>query len=176
MGDQMTETPTTPSRREFWIGVLVTGALFALLVGGVVLSSSGYATAAGRFLPFGPGHRHDPEIMQERVDFVAGLLLHRVGANDAQQDQVQAILDRTVSDMLRLREELGHHELHQAAVAELTAEKIDRVALEELRIRKLAAIDAMSKRMVEALADIGEVLTPEQRLELSALAERFHGH
>jgi len=175
MSDQRTDT-STASRREFWIGMLAAGVLFALLVGGVVLSTSGYAAAAGRFLPFGHGHHHDPEVMRERIEFVAGLLLHRVGASDTQEEQVQAILDRTVSDLHQLREELGHRELHQAAIAELTAEKIDRVALEELRVRKLAAIDTMSRRIVEALAEIGEVLTPEQRLGLTGLAERLHGH
>jgi Spy/CpxP family protein refolding chaperone len=32
-----------------------------------------------------------------------------------------------------------------------------------------------SRRIVEALADIAEVLAPEQRVELVELAERFHG-
>jgi hypothetical protein len=45
----------------------------------------------------------------------------------------------------------------------LTRETVDRAALEKFRTDMLATHDAVSKRLVQAVADAREVLTPEQR-------------
>ncbi len=47
---------------------------------------------------------------------------------------------------------------------------IDRAAIEKLRADQLANMEALSKRMSEAIGDAAEVLTPEQRKKL---ADRF---
>jgi Spy/CpxP family protein refolding chaperone len=49
----------------------------------------------------------------------------------------------------------------------LTAPTVDRPALEALRAAQLAEADAASRRMVQAIADAAEVLTPEQRAKLA---------
>jgi len=56
------------------------------------------------------------------------------------------------------------------ALALLSAETIDRAAIEHLRAEQLQLAEAGSKRLVVALADAAEVLTQEQRV---ALAERM---
>jgi Spy/CpxP family protein refolding chaperone len=70
-----------------------------------------------------------------------------------------------------------HGELRERLVAELTGPTIDRDSLEALRSEQLIQIDELSRTLVDALAGISEVLTPEQRLELAELAShRRHGH
>ncbi len=49
------------------------------------------------------------------------------------------------------------------------APAIDRVALEQLRVEQIARMDKVSKRLLTAVEDAAEVLTPEQRV-------RFHDH
>jgi len=48
----------------------------------------------------------------------------------------------------------------------LTQQTIDRAAIEKLRVDQIAVHDAASKRLVQAVADAAEALTPEQRRKL----------
>jgi Spy/CpxP family protein refolding chaperone len=50
---------------------------------------------------------------------------------------------------------------------------VDRAALEELRRAELQLAEQASTRIVTALGDIADALTPEQRAELLKLAEQF---
>jgi Spy/CpxP family protein refolding chaperone len=54
-----------------------------------------------------------------------------------------------------------------------SAEQIDRGAIERFRAEQIQATDAASKRFSQALGDVAEVLTPEQR---KTLAARFARH
>lgn len=60
-------------------------------------------------------------------------------------------------------------QLHERAHELLMAPVVDRGALELLRAGHVQLVDAGSRRIVEAVADAADVLTPEQRL-------RFAGH
>ena len=55
----------------------------------------------------------------------------------------------------------------------LTANTIDRAALEKVRAERLAEADRVSKELVNALADVAEVLTPEQRVIVNERLEQF---
>jgi Spy/CpxP family protein refolding chaperone len=57
----------------------------------------------------------------------------------------------------------GHLRAHQL----LTAPAIDRAALEELRVQQMQQMDLISKRILVAVADAAEVLTPAQRAKLA---------
>jgi Spy/CpxP family protein refolding chaperone len=57
----------------------------------------------------------------------------------------------------------------------LSADKIDRGAIEKARAQSMRAADVTSKRYTQALADVAEVLTPEQRKTLAARMQR-RGH
>ena len=48
----------------------------------------------------------------------------------------------------------------------LTQPSIDRAAIEALRVEQIALADAASKRFTQALGDVAEVLTPEQRRKI----------
>jgi Spy/CpxP family protein refolding chaperone len=55
----------------------------------------------------------------------------------------------------------------------LTQPDVDRATLEDLRRAELQLAESASQRIVTALADVSAVLTPEQRVELVKMAERF---
>ena len=63
------------------------------------------------------------------------------------------------------------HEAHSAAFRQfheaMTAPSIDRARLESLRAEQIKSFDETSKRLVTAISDAAEVLTPEQRAALA---------
>jgi len=146
----------------------------AALLAAAVLAMGAAAAARG---PFGfgpPGHR-DPERAREHAELVVERALTRVEATPEQVTKVQAIVGETLDDLFALRE--SHEGLRGEIVAALTAEEIDRAKLESLRQEQLARFDAASQRILVAIADAGEVLTPRQRAAVAEhLAERRARH
>jgi Spy/CpxP family protein refolding chaperone len=57
----------------------------------------------------------------------------------------------------------------------LSQPQIDRGALEALRAKQSRAMDEISRRLTQSLADAAEVLTPEQRGKLAERMERRRG-
>jgi Spy/CpxP family protein refolding chaperone len=136
---------------------------------------------------FGPGWRHggpgfwrdgpasfDPARLEARADRMVRHAAVELGANADQQEKLSAIVKAALKDILPVREKLLAARKQGREL--LTADKIDRSALEKLRAEQIAAHDATSKRLVQALADAAEVLTPEQRKKLDTMiAERRQG-
>jgi len=162
---------STGRSRKFWVGALLTALVGTILAGGAIVS-----TQAAGWSHEGHGHRghfgHDPELARERAEFAASWVLGRIDATDEQQEQVKAIIGRSVDDLMALAEQ--HRQSREAWIAELSKPTIDRAALDQLRQGGIETADAATVRVVEALADAAEVLTPEQRAELIEMAERFH--
>jgi Spy/CpxP family protein refolding chaperone len=92
-----------------------------------------------------------------------------IDATTEQQDKLRAIMRSAVQDLLPMREKL----LTARATARdlLTQQTIDRTAIEKFRADQIAAHDAASKRIVQAVADAAEILTPEQRRKLSNMLQ-----
>ena len=100
-------------------------------------------------------------------------MLDAVGASDDQKTKIGAILRAGFEPMAKLHEDMGntHKALHQI----LAAPTVDRAALEQLRAAEVARIDSASRTATGAMADAAEVLRPDQRAKLVALAAE-HGH
>src|SRR5207247_1603810 len=62
------------------------------------------------------------------------------------------------------------------AVELLSQQHVDRAALESLRADQLKLAENASQRLTQALADVADVLTPEQRQQLAERINRRHGH
>jgi Spy/CpxP family protein refolding chaperone len=96
-----------------------------------------------------------------------------IDATDAQKQKIDPIAKQAAKDLRPLREKA--REARLKSVDLLAAEKIDRGAIEKARAESIRAADATSKRFTQALTDIAEVLTPEQRKTLAARMQR-RGH
>lgn len=101
-------------------------------------------------------------------------LLDDVKASDAQRQQIKQITDKARSDVMALHEQ--GKGLHERAAALWTAPKIDPAEAEKVRQQMLAQHDQVSKRMMQAMLDVGNVLTPEQRAKAAQLMKERHEH
>jgi Spy/CpxP family protein refolding chaperone len=141
------------------------------LIGG--LAATGLFTVIGAkvYAHGGCGHRAawstnaSPEVMQRRLDAGVRWMLADVGATEKQQRRITEIAAAAMQELRPLRE---RHFAARRSAAELLAQpSIDRNALESLRAEQLALAEEASRRMVQALADAADVLTPEQRAQLA---------
>jgi len=172
----MDEQKAVPAGRGFSIrrgilyGILGSSALVALFaarpIAAAARSASGFHGFGGRWGHHGMG----PEAMREHIQVGVKWALRDVDATEDQQARVSSILGAALTDMHRLKEQ--HVANRDEFRAQLTGAAVDREALERIRKAELALAEEASRRLVQAVADAAEVLTPEQR---KSLAER-HAH
>jgi protein CpxP len=100
-------------------------------------------------------------------------MLDAVGASEDQKTKIGSILHTGFEPMAKLHEDMGntHKALHQI----LAAPTVDRAALEQLRAAQIARIDSASRAATGAMADAAEVLRPDQRAKLVAMAVEHGG-
>jgi periplasmic protein CpxP/Spy len=124
------------------------------------------------------GGRPDPEEKARRLNWRIGRMVQETGGTPEQKERLLAIANAALADVKPLREQV--RQSRRAGVDLLSAPVIDRRALEQVRLAQMQAADARSRRMVQAMADAAEVLTPEQRVRLAdrlklRLDRRWHG-
>jgi protein CpxP len=137
--------------------------LAAALVAAVGAAGVSYAGEGHGFGMHGGRGMHgamDPESMARHVD----KMIERIApdATPQQKARLAEISKSAFADLKPLHSQFrdGHKRLHEL----LMAPTIDRVALEKLRVEQMQRADALSKRVLSAVEDAAEVLTPEQRL------------
>jgi Spy/CpxP family protein refolding chaperone len=134
-----------------------------LIIGGaaavVVIGAGVTAFAAGD----GPDHwrgRFMRGFMEYRIDQA----LTDAGADATQKDKIKAIFKST---MEAVRPDHGDRkQMRDEVIKILEAPAIDRNAIEALRVKHVAAMEAKSKVIAKAVGDAAEVLSPEQRKKL----------
>ncbi len=92
-------------------------------------------------------------------------MLDRLGATEAQRTQIRQIALAAGTDLQAQRE--SGRSLRAEGLQLLAAPTIDARAVEALRQRSLAQHDQVSKRATQAMLDIANVLTPEQRTKMA---------
>ncbi len=133
---------------------------------------------------FGPGHHRgfmggefggpvDPEVMNRRLDAMVSFALADVDATADQKSRIGAIARQAAADLAPMRK--THRDLRSKSSALLTQPTIDRAQLEALRAQQMQLGDAVSRRMLQAIEDAAEVLTPEQRGKLAQKWQARHG-
>jgi protein CpxP len=150
----------TSSKRRVTF-VAIAGSLAVLLGGALAFAHSGgghHGMMAGDFT-------------EDHLEHVQ-MMLGKIGASDAQKTQIEAILKPALEDMK------AEHDAHFAAFKQfheaITAPSIDRARLETLRAEQMKLLDDCSKRMVTAVTDAAEVLSPDQRAALAREIEKHH--
>jgi len=152
------DTKGTPRRR--WLKRGAFGLLGAGLAGGL-----GFRAFAHRGHGRGP---LDPAEVDARLERMLKHLYVEIDATEAQKQQLAPIVRQAAQELLPLRDTI--RAARRQAIELLTADSIDRAAIERLRSEQLQLAEQGSKRLVQAIADAAEVLTPEQR---QRLAERM---
>lgn len=148
--------------------------LFIVLVALAAGFVGGYA---GRSFAHGPGslmsETMDPARLDEHVERMVKHFAVEVDATPEQKDKLTAIAKSAAHDLAPLRGSMKR--ARQQAIDLMSAEKVDRAAIENLRAEQVALMDTASKRLTQALADAADVLSVEQRKKLAERAEHF-GH
>jgi Spy/CpxP family protein refolding chaperone len=152
--------PARPTLRR-WIGAI------ALLtaVGAMAAVSASPAGVPGHFGFHGGAQLADmdPAAAERHIQQFLDQAL--ADGTPEQKAAVSAIFKAALADLRPLHAQLreGHARAHRL----LTAPAIDRAALEELRVQQMQQMDAASKRLLAAIEDAAEVLTPAQRTKLA---------
>ncbi len=154
-------TVSNPKRRRLAVAAIAASLL--AIVGGTLA----YAHSGGEHhgLMSGRGAEDHLEHMQA--------MLTKIGASDAQKSQIEGLLKPAFEEMK------AAHEAHSEAFGKfheaITAPSIDRARIEAQRAELLKTLDDASKRMVIAITDAAEVLSPEQRAALAEQIRKHHG-
>ena len=170
-------TPTSPDApesapakcrrrgRTLFLGALFLGAAAVLTTGAL------QALGLGPFRGGACGHM-DPAQVEKKIERIAGWIVEDLDGTPEQQAKLAAIAKDAAKDLEPLHGELvaGREEV----VAILTAEKVDRAALEAHRARHVQQMDDASRRLVAAVAEAADVLTPAQRRKAAEKLESFH--
>jgi len=114
----------------------------------------------------------DSEI-EARIERMVKHVAIEIDATTEQQQKITALVSTLAKDVKPMHQTMRDtgRELHLL----LLAPTIDRAKLEELRTERLAEVERLSKDLVQAVADVAEVLTPEQRKVLDERIREFRG-
>jgi Spy/CpxP family protein refolding chaperone len=150
--------------------------LFATLVVAAGLTGAAVTKAVSNPFGFGPGWHAggmrgpwsgplDPAQIEDRADRMVRHLAVELDANNEQQEKLRGIMRGMLKDVIPARDKA--QAARRQARELLTQTTIDRGAMEKLRAEQIALADSVSKRVVQALGDAAEVLSPEQRRKLN---------
>jgi Spy/CpxP family protein refolding chaperone len=163
------DNTSVPAPRAKWRWLIAASLVVAAGAAGASFASGG----AGL-----PGHHGraghmamDPAAMDAHIDKMVEQF-----AADASPDQKARVAAIAKAAMAELRP--AHEQFRQAharAHELLMAPVIDRAALEQLRATQMQRMDFISRRILAAVEDAADVLTPEQRAKLAEhLRARMH--
>jgi protein CpxP len=169
----MTDMPQTPPlptsnpRRRFFRRAALATVVTALATGvGLKAFAWGHGWGGGGWHHRGfMGGPIDPAKLEEHLDRMLRHLYVEVDATDAQKQQLGPIVKAAARDLLPVRDRM--REARGQAMTLLSQPTVDRAALETLRATQLQLAEQASRRLVQALADVADVLTPEQRKQLA---------
>ncbi len=165
-----------PEDRRHWLGRrarLIVAAITLLGIGAVLGTAvSVHAARTGGWHAAGHHWRSakSEEQVRERALDGTAWVLGRIDASAEQQTRVNEIVSALVGELYPLRDQ--HHARRRQLITELARPQVDRAALEQIRADGVAAIELASKTVMDAVIDVTDVLTDEQREELTAMIAR----
>ncbi len=169
MNEPVNSSPSVarPPRRR---GLIIAAAVIGVLT--LLIGAKAYVFARGMGMHHGWGEPMSSEEIADRIDHGVKYMLSDIDATPDQKSKVTGILQSAAQDVHAM------HDQHMADTKQfheiLSAATIDRARLETVRADELRLADQASKRIVTALADAAEVLTPEQRTRLMDEMQKHH--
>jgi periplasmic protein CpxP/Spy len=156
------------SRRGMFVMALLAVALLAGLSGSMLTTAfaQGYGWQHFGMRGGGPfGGPLTPAQIDDRIDRMTKHMAIELDATADQQAKIATIAKAAVGDLRAMREKA--QAARTQAITLLTAPTVDRTAIERLRTEQMGLADSASKRIAQALADIADVLNPEQRRKVA---------
>lgn len=151
-------------QRRKWFRRIALGTLVAGAAAGV-----GAAFAHGGY---GGWHRggfsaglHDPAMLDRGIDRLLKHLYVEIDPTEEQKRKLEPIVKQAAKDLLPLHEKA--QSARERAIGLVGAEQVDRAAIERFRTEHLQLAEQASRRLTQALGDVAEVLTIEQRKQIA---------
>ena len=145
--------------------------LYASSEGGGWGHGWGHGRKGGRMGHHGGFSKMSDEEIEAKITRMVKHVAIEIDATTDQQEKITALVTAVAKDIKPLRDQMhaAGKEIHDI----LSADTIDRVALEKIRSERLAEADRISKNLVNAVADVAEILTVEQRKVLDERIQEF---
>jgi Spy/CpxP family protein refolding chaperone len=170
----MTTTPDDPVRplrralfNRYTVLAFIAGAAVAIGVGISARAAGMAACHHGSMLD----GTHSAADVNAHVDHLLKHFYVEIDATDEQKAKIGPLVHQAVSDILPLHSQL--RAAHTQAMQALTQATLDRNALESVRQQHIQLADQASKRLVQLIGDVGELLTPAQREAFAAHVEKM---
>ena len=161
----MNKQSTTPAGRRWIVAGVLAIAVGAAAVTGAVSAREAIGGMHGHHGPM------DAAAMEKHINAMVDKVLPDGTAD--QKARLNAIASAAMADLKPMHMQM--REAHGQAVKLLSAPAIDRGALETLRAAQIAQLDTASRRILLAVEDAADVLTPAQRQKFSEhLMKRMH--
>ena len=140
----------------------------ALATGVVALAQNTAGMHHGMMMGGGPGSADFSAHVQHGLQH----LYVDLEATDAQKAQIDSLVKQAMSDLQPLHAQMQspQSQITQA----LLQTPVDRAALETARAAHVQTADQLSRRFVQLIADVGDVLTPSQRKVFAAHVAQMH--
>jgi len=148
-------------------------AALALVVGvAVTVGVTAIAHTAG-----GGGWHHGRAMtaadMDAHVDAMLQHIYAEIDVTDAQKAQIDPLVKQAMSDLMPLHTQA--QSAHTQFIQALTQPTLDRNSLEAAREAHMQLAEEASKRFVQLIGDVGNILTPAQRQALANHIQKLHG-
>ena len=158
---------------------LITATKTILPLLGVALVAGFLFTGCSHRKMFGPHHNwaenpENPEKLEAKVTKHTNKMLDEAEATDDQRIRVHGIKDRLLADFLAMGKE--KRAVHDEIRAAWKSDRLDTERLHGLVDGKSDSMKDFGHKVVEAVAELHEVFTPEQRDKISQLIEKHCQH
>ncbi|MFN7974233.1 MAG: Spy/CpxP family protein refolding chaperone [Acidobacteriota bacterium] len=148
--------------------LLVGGSLVAI-IGLILALGPAKSYAANRVLGRGFGGPEHERIFRAVMDAKLDIVAEKLNLSAEQKDRVTAIKDDLIQSFKENRESC--RDLHGKFAAEFQKDTLDRATLDGLANERKAKHAVMEDKVKQAIVDIHDLLTPEQRAELVDLVK-----
>ena len=161
-------SPSTHKRSKARRWILAAAAVAAL--GATGIAGASFAADAMGGMHGGRHHAMDPADAAKHID----KMIEKIApdATPQQKARLAEIAKSAFADLQPVHAQL--RDAHKRAHDLLMQPVIDRVALEALRAEQIQRADAISKRLLAAVEDAADILTPEQRARFTEHMQKRH--